>query len=151
MNFISENIKAAANRCRVFQGITMPFTSRWLIENRVVYTEVFGKLTAQEAAEMSEAHAKFLDAGTKPVHIIGDAQQIESVPVNMRQYTQMGQYLRHPSLGWVVIVGGQSFVNFVVSMLGQVLHMRSATRDSLDEALNFLAAQDASLKPEQVG
>jgi hypothetical protein len=128
----------------------MPFTSRWLIENRVVYTEVTGKLTSPEALEMSDAHAKFLDTGTKPVHILANARHLESAPVNIRQNLQMGQYLRHPSLGWLVVVNSPRFATFVISMLGQVLHMRYATRDSLDEGMMFLASQDSSLQLDQL-
>jgi|1185.fasta_scaffold1301717_1 hypothetical protein len=128
----------------------MPFTSRWFIENRVVYTEVVGKLSSQEALEMSDAHAKYLDAGTKPVHILANARQLESAPINMRQNMQMGQYLRHPSLGWLVVVNSPRFVTFVISMLGQVLHMRYATRNSFDEGMAFLASQDSSLQLDQM-
>ncbi len=124
----------------------MPFSSRWIVENRVIYTQVVGKLTSQEALEMSEAHARFLDAGTAPVHLVADAKELDSIPINMRQNAQMGQYPRHPSLGWVIIAGGNSFVNFMIATLGQVFHMHYAKRDSLADALSFLATQDASLQ-----
>ncbi len=80
----------------------MPFTTQWLQENRIIRTQLLGKLSEQEAKEMSAAHAQLLDAGTAPVHLVVDVTGLDSIPINLRQNTAMGEYLRHPSLGWTV-------------------------------------------------
>src|SRR5215207_7753219 len=123
----------------------MPFTTDWLQQNRIIRTQLVGKLTEQEAKDMSEAHAKFLDAGTAPVHLIVDVTKLDAIPINLRQNTSMGEYLRHPSLGWTVLVGGSTLVNFMVSVLGQVFHMKQARRETVEEALTFLAMQDETV------
>ncbi|MEP7293153.1 MAG: hypothetical protein ABI835_15325 [Chloroflexota bacterium] len=127
----------------------MPFTSAWIEPNRIIRTELSGKLSDQEAKEMSDAHATFLDAGTAPIHLIVDVTRLDAIPINLRQNTSMGEYLRHPSLGWTVLVGGSTLVNFMVSVLGQVFHMKQARRDSTPDALAFLAAQDETLQVEK--
>ena len=124
----------------------MPFITNWLQENRIIRTQLTGKLTEQEAKDMSDAHAKFLDAGAAPVHLIVDVTRLEAIPINLRQNTSMGEYLRHPSLGWTVLVGGSTLVNFMVSVLGQVFHMKQARRETLQEALAFLATQDETIQ-----
>ena len=126
----------------------MPYTTQWLVENRVVRTHVFGKLTEAEAQEMSAAHASFIEKGTRPVHLIVEVAGLESIPISLRQNTAMGGYLRHPSLGWIVLVGGSMLVNFTISVLSQVFHMRQARRETIPEALTFLATQDDTLNIE---
>ena len=61
----------------------------------------------------------------------------------------MGEYLRHPSLGWTVLVGGSTLVNFMVSVLGQVFHMKQARRETLTDAITFLTAQDETVAIEK--
>lgn len=127
----------------------MPFTTDWLQENRIIRTQLTGKLTEQEAKEMSDAHARFLDAGTAPIHLVVDVTKLDAIPINLRQNTSMGEYLRHPSLGWTVLVGGSTLVNFMVSVLGQVFHMKQARRETLTDAVAFLTAQDETVTTKQ--
>jgi hypothetical protein len=127
----------------------MPFTTQWLQENRIIRTQLVGKLSEQEAREMSEAHANFLDKGTAPIHLVVDVTKLDSIPINLRQNTSMGEYLRHPSLGWTVLVGGSTLVNFMVSVLGQVFHMKQARRESVEEAITFLAMQDETVAAKE--
>ena len=94
---------------------------------------------------MSDAHAKFLSEGTAPVHLVVDVTGLTAVPTNLRQNTSMGGYLRHPALGWTVLVGGNVLVNFMVSVIGQVFKFRYSKRETLEEAIAYLTAQDQSL------
>jgi SpoIIAA-like len=123
----------------------MPFKTSWADDKRIIYTKLTGTLTAQEAQEMSDTHAKFLSEGTAPVHLVVDVTGLSGVPTNLRQNTSMGGYLRHSALGWTVLIGGNVLVNFMVSVIGQVFKFRYSKRETLDEALAYLIAQDQTL------
>jgi hypothetical protein len=123
----------------------MPFHTKWIEDKRVIHTSLTGTLTSQEAQEMSDAHAKFLNEGTAPVHLIVDVTNLDGVPNNLRQNASMGGYLRHPSLGWTVLIGGNVLVNFMVSVIGQVFKFRYSKRETLEQALAYLASQDNTL------
>ncbi len=123
----------------------MAFETKWVDEKRIIYTRLTGTLTSQEAQEMSDTHARFLSEGIAPVHLIVDVTGLSGVPTNLRQNTSMGGYLRHPSLGWTVLIGGNVLVNFMVSVIGQVFKFRYSKRDSFDDAIAYLSAQDQTL------
>jgi hypothetical protein len=124
----------------------MPFRTTWIEDKRVILTELWGTLTTEEAQEMSDAHAKYLSQGIAPVHLIVDVTQLGGIPSNLRQNSSMGGYLRHPSLGWTVLVGGSVLVNFMVSVIGQIFKFHYSKRESLEEAGAYLASQDPTLE-----
>src|ERR1044071_673666 len=113
----------------------MAYRTSWLEDKRIIYTELIGTLTSQEAQEMSDTHAKFLSEGTAPVHLIVDVTSLDGVPNNLRQNASMGGYLRHPSLGWTVLIGGSVLVNFMVSVIGQVFKFHYSKRENLEDAM----------------
>ena len=123
----------------------MPFNTTWIEEKRIIHTEMVGTLSSQEAQEMSDAHTKFLSEGIAPVHIIVDMIQLKEVPTNLHQNTSMAGYLRHPALGWTVLIGGNVLLNFMVSILGHVFKFRYVKRATMEEALAYLAEQDKTL------
>lgn len=123
----------------------MTFRTTWIEDKRIIYTELMGTLTSEEAQEMSESHAKFLSEGQAPVHLIVEVTKLDGVPTNLRQNASMGGYLRHPALGWTVLIGGSVLVNFMVSVIGQVFKFHYSKRDNLEEAMIYLISQDASL------
>ncbi len=126
----------------------MPMNSQWLEENRIVYTQLIGQLSSAEALEMSAAHENFLKTGSAPVHIVVDLTRMEAIPTNLKQNLSMGSYLRDPALGWVVLIGANVVVNFMLSVLSQAFHIRYARRESVDDALNFLRTNDPTLNNE---
>lgn len=123
----------------------MPFQTRWIVEKRIALTQLSGSLSDEEARQMSETHSRFLQEGTPLVHLVIDASQLASIPINLKQNTAMGEYLRHPALGWTVLVGASNIVNFMVSVIGQIFHMKYARRETLEEAVQFLTTQDETI------
>jgi hypothetical protein len=127
------------------EGKEMAFETTWADEKRIIYTKLSGTLTSQEAQDMSDTHAKYLSEGTAPVHLIVDVTGLSGVPTNLRQNTSMGGYLRHPALGWTVLIGGNVLVNFMVSVIGQVFKFRYSKRESFEDAIAYLISQDQTL------
>lgn len=123
----------------------MAYHTSWIEDKRIIYTELTGTLTSQEAQEMSDAHARFLSEGIAPVHLIVSVTKLDGIPTNLRQNASMGGYLRHPSLGWTILIGGNVLVNFILSVIGQVLKFRNSKRATLQEAVDFLKSQDITL------
>lgn len=123
----------------------MPATSQWLEEPRIILTQLSGQLSGEEAQQLSAAQEEFLNTGQAPVHIVVDLTDMESIPTNLRDYLTMGSYLRNPALGWVVLVGGNVLVNFILQVLSQAFHLQCAKRETVAAAVTFLAEQDNTL------
>jgi hypothetical protein len=141
----------AADLIKPYGDNRMPYNSRWIEEKRVVYSQTIGQLTDEEVREMSDLHTQFLNTGTAPVHFLLDVKELKGAPVNLRQNLSMGAFLNHTALGWTVLIGGSAIVNFMVSIFGQVFHIKYARRDSYAEALDFLVQHDPTLplRPDQ--
>ncbi len=125
----------------------MPYQINWHKQSRVLYVKLFGVLTDEESTEVSNINTKHLNEGTAPVHIIADVNELEKFPTNLRETSAFMQYLRNPSLGWVVVVGLSNNVlaRFIVSVVSQVIRFHVTQRESIEEAMAFLEKQDATL------
>jgi hypothetical protein len=57
----------------------------------------------------------------------------------------MTSYLTNPSLGWVVVIGGNSLSKFVVNVISQIVKFRVTQRFTLEDAVQFLQSNDVTL------
>lgn len=129
----------------------MAFRTSWIEEKRIIYTEMINSLNDEEAQEISDMHAKFLNEGIAPVHLVVDMSRLEIVPTNLRKNTSMASYLQHPALGWTVLIGGNVLLNFMLSILGHVFKFRYVKRATMQEALAYLVSQDQTLVAAREG
>jgi hypothetical protein len=106
---------------------------------------LIGQLTTNEAQEISKLTTQYFNEGQSPVHIIINVTEVQGFPTNLRQNTSLADYLSHPSLGWTVVVGGSVLVNFMLSVIAQVLKFRNSKRATVEEAVAFLLTQDNTL------
>lgn len=127
----------------------MPYQIEWHIDKRVVYERLYGKLTGPELQKASDETSRFLHEGISPVHLIIDMSDVEQLPITVRQATGMTRYLRDPNLGWLVVIGGGTIINFMVAVTSQVINYSFARRESIPDAMDFLAKQDKTLEVGQ--
>ncbi len=123
----------------------MPHEISWYQEKRIVLNRLIGSLDVEAGTQASEATSQFLNEGVAPVHLIVDMTELKSFPTNITKVNTMNQYLKNPSLGWVVVIGGNTLSQFLVNVLSQVIRFRVAQRPTLEQAVDFLRAQDPSL------
>lgn len=124
----------------------MPNQVQWQIEDRVIHVHYYGNLVSDDLLNGTKQIVQFLDQGKAPVHLIAQFEHNGQLPIDLRKASDLATYLHHPNLGWTVQVGGNSLVNFLVSVASQVTKLRVTRRDSLEEALQFLVTQDSTLQ-----
>ena len=123
----------------------MGYDVSWHVENRILLLKLKGELTSEESLEISDINVQHFDAGVAPVHLIIDISELQKFPTNIRQTSALARYLRHKKLGWVVVVGTNTLINFMSSLLSQLTGFDYTKRDSIDDAVKFLQRQDETL------
>ena len=131
----------------------MPYQIEWLLEKRVLHVKLFGILADEDSAQIGVINSRHLQEGTAPVHILVDITGLDKFPISLRQNSQYMDYLKSPALGWVIVVGlsNNMLAKFAVSVISQVIKFHLAQRDSLPDALAYLASHDPSLKLDATG
>jgi hypothetical protein len=123
----------------------MPHQVSWAQEKRIILVNLIGSLDLEAGFQASNETNDFINQGTAPVHLIVDMSELKSFPTNITKVNQMNQYLKNPARGWVVVIGGNTLSNFLVNVLSQVVKFPVTQRPALNDALDFLRKNDATL------
>lgn len=123
----------------------MAYSVSWHVHSRILLLKLEGELTSQESEEISNINVQRFDAGIEPVHLIIDISALTKFPTDIRQTSSLARYLRHKKLGWVVVVGTNTMINFLSSLLSQLTGFDYAKRDTIKDAVAFLEKQDDTL------
>ena len=123
----------------------MPYNLSWLNEKRVVLETLSGVIDMDEATKAANTTAEFIQQGQAPVHLIVDVSGMEKFPTNVRSVRSISGYLNDPNLGWMVIVGANHLVNFISTIVSQVVNFQLSRAETVEKAVAFLEKQDATL------
>jgi len=123
----------------------MPYEVSWTQDKRIIHCRLFGAFDLEMVNEASNKVEVFINEGQPLVHLIVDMEGLQSFPTNVTKLNAMNQYLKHPNMGWVIVVGGSSLTKFLVNVLSQIIKFRVAQRATMSEALDFLRKQDSTL------
>lgn len=117
----------------------------WLVPQRVALTTVPGHLSAPALQDIDEWLLTHLAAATAPLHVIGDARQLQRYPPLHAHLNQKS--VRHPRVGWLVMIEARydPVRWFVMSTMVRAARVPLRFTYSPEEALMFLQAQDATL------
>jgi hypothetical protein len=128
----------------------MPYQLEWLQDKRIVREVLSGEFDLAASTELAAATAKCLEEGTAPIHLIIDVTDMVKSPTNLRSINSVTDYMKDPKLGWVVLIGANTMVKFISSVISHITKFKFTTVANLDEAVSFLQKQDATLKVEQI-
>ena len=128
----------------------MPHHYEWLLPKRVIFCYVSG---TQDMAEGRESLGKLmghLDAGEAPTHYVADLRDNQKLPTtNIREFQELASFVRHPNLGWIVVIGrGNPTINYVLSVVAKLTRVRYRSVDTPQEAIAFLSTIDPTLHLE---
>lgn len=118
----------------------------WYIEKKVILGRVSGIVTTEMADEVNLYLNALLNAGDPPVHYINDVTQVENFNINATKLPNMMDFIKHPNLGWTVIVGANQLIKVVGNIFMGVANMKFKTADTLEEAMQILRNVDNSLR-----
>lgn len=122
----------------------------WLVEGRVIYTALNGRLSIEEF-EKVDNHIVDLIKGASgaQVHVIVDATELEAIP----PIHDLGK-LRHMKnfrYGWMLTIGSsrKPAIHTTFVLLAQMFKVRHMELRTLDEALRYLYSVEPSLNEDE--
>lgn len=130
----------------------MAVENRWVIEDRVILTELIGNITVEELVEASQRGTAMIEAGISPVYSLVDMSRMGLYP---RQVTQIGRIAsggRSDKLGWVLVYGiPHPLVNFLAVLFSRVIHTNFKVVKDQQEALALVEKLEAQAWNTQAG
>lgn len=122
----------------------------WHTEGRIIYDRPQGIITIEMAQAASDAVLALLNSQTSvpanSIHLIIDMRQVQDFPRNLSSATQTLQYMRHPALGWTLMITENQVQRIFASVLAQVFRVRFKMVATLEEAVSFLRRYDTTLE-----
>lgn len=119
----------------------------WIVQGRVLYGWMSGKLSLDQIVLASETVAKHLDEAEAPlVHLLYHMEEL-SPSGNLKELREGSRpVMEHPRLGWMVVYGIDSkFMEFMLSTLMKMFRNRIRFVSSYQEGIDFLQDVDATL------
>ncbi len=116
----------------------MPVDFRWHERDKTFLFVYSGQVTADELTTPIETVIRYLDAAADYVHVIVDWRQATDNPYFADFIFTGLKLLRHPRIGWLVIVGESRTVKLWVDLFGAVENFRYKIFRTFEEATEFL-------------
>lgn len=127
----------------------MAYEINWLQDRRVIHMRVMDELTIDDMRRFSHELVACLNQGQAPVHIIGDITGLRKFPSNITAMKNAVPHIRHPNLGWNIVVGGPYLLETIAQIIARVAGVHYHVARSPEQALEFLYAQDETLEPRR--
>ncbi|MBA3870818.1 MAG: hypothetical protein ABI970_01505 [Chloroflexota bacterium] len=122
----------------------MPYKVSWLVDQRVMYTRMYGFVTGEElGAQKVEMEALLPKDGPK-LYIITDGTDTTGTNMGLRDL-QKTQFADATNLGWAVYISPKKMDRFFASVITQLLKKRSREFATLEEGIRFLQSIDETL------
>ncbi|MCI0711185.1 MAG: hypothetical protein L0154_13590 [Chloroflexi bacterium] len=122
----------------------MPYQVSWLVEDRVLYFELYGTFNNTDFHAMMTEGRELVDGGTAPVHIITDMSAVETTEIGMEDFKRRGRD-RSPKLGLSVNVTPRRAERFVSSIGARIMGFNPRHFATVEKAIEFLQRMDTSL------
>ena len=125
----------------------MAYQLSWMIPNRIILVEVNGVIDEGSVRTFDQTMLTMLDEGDADaalIHHIMVFGEIVGRP-NLKLLTSV-TYPQHPRNGWMITVGNNNpLIRMVNGLAAQILQMRVAGIDTVEEALELLYEMDSTI------
>lgn len=125
----------------------MQLVDYWLVEKRVIYYEVGGKLSLADLQTLNDVITGYLNEG-EPGHLVHALIHVKPIPETPRlaDLLKTCDYLQHPRYGWAIFWGFQNpFLNMLAYWVYIATKVRYRAVANEQEAILFLQDVDPSL------
>src|SRR5690349_24875529 len=102
----------------------MPLQTLWHTEPHIRTFYGTGTITQDEFNEALKAELNMLSASPVKIYYLIDIQEMATFSVNPLAAAPMLDFLKHPQLGWLALVGNSSLINYWAQVLRTVAQMR---------------------------
>ena len=123
----------------------MPYQLTWHLDRRIIFQHVWDDMDAEAIQELSDLTIQRLDEGIAPVHLIADLSAMKEFPTSLTVLRAAITYIRHPSLGWVVLVRASPLATLIGNLISHTAGLKIEHCETIEEAAAFLQKQDETL------
>lgn len=129
----------------------MAYQMDWLVPDRVVYYKVEGDLELPEMDAVSKDLFARLEQSPSRVYIIANTIGLTDVPKNVPAVRTLTQpFLMHPRLEAFLLTSGNPIVNFLGTIVSQVIGARLMTFKTVDAAMEHIFKVEPELREQVV-
>ena len=116
----------------------MSYLISWYKPEHILFMKTPRAVTEEDIRTIdTQAHEYMTQAQSKRVHVIIDDTEMESMPGLL--VTQTLQTLRHPKMGWTVVVGQKNKVfRMMYTITCHLMRLPVYLADNIEEAIAFL-------------
>jgi hypothetical protein len=116
----------------------MPVTLRWYEPDAILNMEVQGHVTSEDLDAWIETLSGYLEAATRPIHLISDWQAASNYPIQPSLIPRAAPVFRHDNMGWVAMVGVNPSLAFWAEVLTKLAGLRYRIFETVDAAAEHL-------------
>ena len=124
----------------------MPYKMSWLVEKRILYTQMSGLVTSEEIRSQNREMEEYAQHSELLLHTITDDTYSTGFDMKLRDL-QKTQFVDIHNLGWAICVSPSKMNRFFASVITQLSQKRGRQFSTLEEAVSFLQEMDDTLPP----
>jgi hypothetical protein len=123
----------------------MGYEVSYLVEKRVVFIYLQGKLTMSELRVMTAESRRLCEEGIPFVHVLSDTRELK-VDFKVSDFMELFRGLPPiPTVGWSVQITDNALQRFFFSLIAQLTHNKTRTFVTVEEGIAFLQKIDDTL------
>ena len=124
----------------------MAIEIQWYMEKRIIYSRFIDAITISTISQGSDIIATMVAEGDAPVHVILDAQELVSVPPNIRQLSQASdKVFSHDAVGVIIMIVKNPIQRFLGNLVLQLFGKTGKIVKTHEEGLATLQRLDILL------
>ena len=123
----------------------MPYHFDWIVPERVVFTRIYGEVSAEEITEILIESRQRTLSGRAPVHFIIDVSAMEKQPFTISKLNEWASNLPDRTTGWWVVINPNSVTMFAITLVSKTLGVKLKSAHSLEDAVQILEKIDQTL------
>lgn len=129
----------------------MSIESRWLIKDKVIYSEHVGGLTLESVKAGSHQIIEMFDSSSsEKIHVIANQERLEisKLPNSLQVFKEVTQFIYHPKMDWFLLYPSENqFVKFATTVLTSMAGIHCRQFNKLEECIVSLTRVDPTLPP----
>ncbi len=125
----------------------MGYEVYYLVDRRVIFIDLQGKLTMDELRVMTAESRRLSEEGIPFVHVLSDTRELK---VDFKVNDFMGLFRGLPpipTVGWSVHVTDNALHRFFFSLIAQLTSNKTRTFATIEEAIAFIQKADDTVPP----
>jgi hypothetical protein len=123
----------------------MGYEVSYLVDRRIVFIHLQGKLTMDELRVMTAESRRLSEEGIPFVHVLSDTRELK-VDFKVSDFMELFRGLPPiPTVGWSVHITDNALQRFFFSLISQLVHNKTRTFATVEEGIAFLQKIDDTL------